>query len=352
MIGTVIIDGTNILTTYNVLLGKGSFRSVVGWPSLKAVSGNDWQEYDGFEPDLSNPCLDSRTLNLNFILHGDVTDIDEFYRFLGSVSPRVYNFTDIGRTLSLRLVSMPSIEYAKVFHVMQCQFAADTPLEGYAYVAPSSSLRTRNDYKIDGKPLSDYGVRVLKGTVQNIARRPDVKPLLIRNISNVPGATYDENPAINDPDNELGEEYASIGNTYHGISGTWKRSTVKGTTTYNERDIVLNCIMYADTVAEAWQNYDALLYDLSKVNPNASDPTLAGARALRIRAFEEDVNCYYKSQSVTDFSLFGTSIWIKFNITLALFGKIGDVEYFLGTESGDNYISTENNQKISVSVAP
>lgn len=352
MIGTVIIDGTNILTTYNVLLGKGSFRSVVGWPSLKAVSGNDWQEHDGFEPDLSNPCLDSRTLNLNFILHGDVTAIDAFYRFLGSVSPRVYNFTDIGRTLSLRLVSMPSIEYAKVFHVMQCQFAADTPLEGYTYVAPSSSLRTRNDYKIDGTPLSAYGVRVLKGTVQNIARRPDVKPLLIRNINSVPGATYDENPAFNDPNNELGEGYESIGNSYKGISGTWKRSTAKGTATYAGREITLNCILYANTISEAWQNYDALLYDLTKVNPNASDVTLAGARTLRIRTFAEDINCYYKSQSVTDFSLFGTSIWIKFSLTLALFGKIGDVEYFLGTESGDNYITTEDRDKISVLMNP
>lgn len=352
MIGTVIIDGINILTTYKVLLGKGSFKSVVGWPSLKPVSGNDWQEYDGFEPDLSNPCLDTRNLTLNFILHGDVTDIDAFYRFLGSVSPRTYNFTDIGRTLSLRLVSMPSIEYARDFHVMSCQFAADTPLEGYTYVAPSSDLRTRNDYKIDGTPLSDYGVRVLKGSVQNIARRPDVKPLLIRNISNAQGATYDENPVINDTNNELGNEYVTIGNTYNGITGTWKRSTIKGTTTYKERNIVLNCILYADTIAEAWQNYDALLYDLTKVNPNASDVTLAGARTLRIRTFEEDVNCYYKSQSVTDFSLSGTSIWIKFNLTLALFGKIGDVEYFLGTESGDNYITTEDRDKISVLMNP
>lgn len=348
MIGTVIIDGTNILTTYNVLLGKGSFKSIVGWPALKAVSGNDWQEYDGFEPDLSNPCLDSRSVTLNFILHGDVTDIDAFYRFLGSVSPRVYNFTDIGRTLSLRLVNMPSIEFAQAFHVMQCQFSADTPLEGYTYVAPSSELRTRSDYKIDGTPLSDYGVRVLKGTIQNIARRPDVKPLLIRNINSVPGATYDENPVINDPDDELGEGYETIGDSYKGMSGNWKRSTARGVTTYAGREITLNCILYADTVAEAWQNYDALLYDLSKKNPSASDVTLAGARTLRISAFEEDVHCYYKSQSVTDFSLFGTSIWIKFNLTLSLFGSLGKVEYFLVAEDGDTFIITEDSKKINV----
>lgn len=341
MIGTVIIDGTNILTTYNVLLGKGSFKSVVGWPALKAVSGNDWQEYDGFEPDLSNPCLDSRTVTLNFILHGDVTEIDAFYRFLGDVSPREYNFTDIGRTVSLRLVNMPSIGFAEVFHVMQCQFAADTPLEGYSYVAPSSGLSTKNDYKIDGTPLSDYGVRVLKGTIQNIARRPDVKPLLIRNVSTMQGATYDENPLINDPDDELGEGYETV-------EGTWKRSTERGVTTYGGRDITLNCILYADTVAEAWQNYDALLYDLTKKNVSASDATLAGARTLRMSAFEEDVRCYYKSQSVTDFSLFGTSIWIKFNLTLSLFGSLGKVEYFLVAEDGDTFIITEDSKKINV----
>lgn len=346
--GTVIVNGTNIYNEYGAFISKGGYNDLVQWPAMKAVSGNDWQEYDGFEPDLSNPCLDSRNVTLNFILNGDVTEIDAFYRFLGSVSPRTYNFTDIGRTVSLRLVNMPSIGFAEVFHVMQCQFAADTPLEGYSYVAPSSNLRTRNDYKIDGTPLSDYGVRVLKGTIQNIARRPDVKPLLIRNISTVPGATYDENLAINDPDDELGEGYESIGDSYKGTSGNWKRSTAHGVTTYAGREITLNCILYADTVAEAWQNYDALLYDLSKKNVGASDVTLAGARTLRMSAFEEDVRCYYKSQSVTDFSLFGTSIWIKFNLTLSLFGSLGKVEYFLVAEDGDTFIITEDSKKINV----
>ena len=322
MTNTVLINGTDIKTTYNTILAKGSYGSLVEWPALKAVSGNDWQEYDGFEPDLSNPVLNTRTLSLRFILHGTVADIDAFYRFLGDSPKQVYNFPDMGKTLTLRLISMPSLHYAQVFHIMECQFAADTPLEGYTYVAPSSSLPENRSILVDDVPLSDYGVRVLKGTINAVAIRPDVKPLLIRNISTVPGATYDENPLINDPDDELGNDYETVTTTYKGINGKWKRQTEEGVVTYKSQEITLKCQMSAP-VADFWKNYNALLYDLSKKDQTAT-ATQEGARTVYISLFDSQFKGWYRSQKVTDFTFDGTTVWVKFDITLTVFEDAGD----------------------------
>ena len=283
MTGVVTIDGTNIATTYGVIVGKGSYASVAAWPPLKAVDGNDWQEYDGFDPDLSNPRLDTRNVAINFILHGDTDDVSDFYAFLGASPVRSYTFTDIGRTMTLRLVSMPSFEYAVSFHKMSCLFAADTPLEGYTYVAPSSSLASSNDYYLDGVRLSNDGVRVLNGTMSNVVRKPDVKPLLLHNLSHLNGAIYD----------------------------------TEGNVTFKGRDLVLHCLIRENTIARVWRNYDALLYDLVKLNQNAENPTKYGSRTLITPS--GSMKCYYKSQSVTDFWTDGTAMWIKFDMTLGVF---------------------------------
>ena len=284
MTGVVTIDGTNITATYGVIVGKGSYASIAGWPALKAVDGNDWQEYDGFDPDLSNPRLDTRNVTINFILHGDTDDVADFYAFLGASPVGSYTFTDIGRTMTLRLVSMPSFEYAVSFHKMSCQFAADTPLEGYTYLAPSSTLASSTDYKLDGTNLTAYGVRVLKGTMSNVVRKPEVKTLLLRNLSHLNGAIYD----------------------------------TAGTVTFKGRDLTLHCLIRENTIAGVWRNYDALLYNLVKLDENASSPTRKGARTRTVPTGEA-LKCYYKSQSVTDFWIDGTAMWIKFDLTLSVF---------------------------------
>lgn len=283
--GTVIVNGTNIYTTYGAYVARGGYNDLVQWPALKSVSGNDWQEYDGFEPDLTNPVLNTRNLSIKFVMNGDIASITDFYGFLGSYPTMTYNFTDIGKTLSLRLVSMPSLNYATTFHNMTCQFAADKPLEGYSYVAPSSTLPEKRNVLIDDTPLSDYGIRVLKGTINGVACRPDVKPLLTRNISTVAGAMYDENPLINDPNDELGNGYETVTTSYAGITGKWKRQTAVGTVTYRSQEITLKCQMEAP-VSAFWQNYNALLYDLSKADQNASDVTLKGARVIYLSLFD------------------------------------------------------------------
>lgn len=302
--GTVTVDGTNIWSTYQTFVSRGGYNDLVQWPSLKQVSGNDWQEMDGYEPDLSDIHLDTRDLEIKFVCKGSVESMRAFYFFLLSKPKMSYSFSDIGRSLTLRVVSMPSLSHALAFNEISVRFAADSPLENYEYTAPSSSLPANNLYKIDGTAISDYGVRVLKGTVAGVSRGADVKPLLVRNISVMDGATYDENPTL----------YSN---------GEWSQTQSDTTVTVRARDITLKCQMEG-TASAVWRNYDALLYDLTKIDDNAEDSTLAGARTITIAPLNDSFKCFYKGQTVTDFTTDGTTVWIKFDLTLTLFSEDGE----------------------------
>ena len=346
MTNKLTIDGVNVLSTYNVTLEEGAYKTAIQWPEMKSVEGNDWQEIDGYEPDLSNPLLEPRDVVLKFRLHGSVADIDAFYAFLGGQPVRSYSFTELGRSMSLRLVSMPSVQYARTFHILQVQFSADTPLEGYTYQAPSSSLPEKREYVIDGRAITDYGIRVTEGTISSVIKGADVKPLLIRKSSVINGATYDENPILNDENDDFGEGYVDAAASYEGVSANWKQSTEKGTVTYKGRDITLKCLL-TDTIANGFRNYDALLYDLTKKDSGASDATLAGARTILIRALGKTFKCFYKNQSIDEFMCLNGKIWIKFNLTLTLFSEEGSQSFFLATEDG-GFVITEDGKLIPI----
>lgn len=340
------IDGADILATYNVTLEKGAYNELIQWPEMKSVEGNDWQEMDGYEPDLSNPVLESRDVTLKFILKGTVSEIDAFYAFLGGQPVRSFTFNEIGRTFSLRLVSMPSIQYARTFKLMQVLFAADNPLEGVSGTTPSSSMPAKNDYVIDGLSLSDYGICVLRGTISSVIKGAEVKPLLIRRSSVINGAKYDENPLLNDTDGSFSpQDYETIGGSYDGVSANWKRSKSKGTVTYKGRNITLKCLI-RDTTSSAFRNYYALLYNLTRT-ASSDDPTLAGARTIAIRALGKSFKCFYKNQSVEEFLCRNGNTWIKFNLTLTLFSEEGSNSFFLSTEDG-GFVITEDGKLIPV----
>lgn len=281
---SVIINGTDIARSYGIKLTRGSYANLIQWPSLKAVSGNDWQEHNGFEPDLSNPVLDAKAFSLRFILPTDNSSVESFYRFLGSTPAGIYNFPDIDYSTTLRLLSMPSLDYGREFHIIECQFSEDTPPSADSYLPPTSSLPNKGSVYIDGTPISQYGVRVLKGSIGSCHRQPDVKPLLSRNISTVPGIIYDND----------------------------------GDVTYKRRDIAIVC-QIEDTISAFWRNYNALLFDLVKKNENADNPTLKGARTISGNILPGTYKCWYNSQKMIDLSFDGSSIWVKFELVLTVF---------------------------------
>lgn len=296
--GSLLIDGIDAYTAYGAVVVKDGHNGLLRWPSLKDVETNDWHEYDGIEADLSHPVLAGRRFDVDFYIFGKTqrqARTEGIVAALRDGSYHEFNFAVLGRTVTLRAVSFGEPELCSDGLKITITFADDFPLYGYTYLAPSSTVAEKDDYLVDGVPFTDYGVRVIEGSLKSAMNMPDVKENLTRDISILPGVIYDD-PAV---ENEEGEE-----------------ETVDATVRLSYRDLVLRCYMIAPALSTFWRNYDALLYDL--IRPNA--------RVLHSSDAGKWLSCHYKDSDVEKVALEGGKIGLIFNITFVVLAELDEPE--------------------------
>lgn len=275
MKGRLFIDDLDAYDEYGIYVVEGGWNELVAFPPLKAVKYNDWQEEDGEQCDLSAPVLNTHEVTIKFAVRGNdaISAYETFLTALGTGIYHEFTCTSIGRSFSLRLVSHSSLDIANRLGFLSVKFADDFPLRDYTYVAPISTVIQASDYKLDGTNLSQYGVRVLKGSLSEVLKGSSVKPAMLRNIPSQGGAIYDADAPVK----------------------------LKG------RDVKLTCNLRASTLSEFWRNYNALLYDLTKPN----------TRSLYVAATGQSYPFYYKSGAVSDFHPRGFGkVWLDFTLTL------------------------------------
>ena len=290
MTGRLYIDGHDAYLQWGVYVVVGGWKEAIAYAPLKTVEFNDWQEEDGIEADLSDPKLNAKEISLNFAYSGLYSRFIEFVNLLADGAYHEFNCVHIRRQFTLRMTQMPNLDHAATLGFVSIKFSNDFPLKGYAYREPSSSVVRAEDYLIDGVPFTDYGCRILKGSLSEVIKSAAVKPNLLRNIATQPGAIYDG-----------------------------------AVVTFKSKDVKLNCLMRADTLDELWRNYDALLFDL--IRPDE--------RLLEVSELEQTFPCFYKSASVSEFYP-DDKIWLAFTITLTFthsFRLEGD-DYVLASEDG------------------
>lgn len=289
------IDGKDAYAEWRVFLTNGSYRDLIRFAPLKNVESNQWQEIDGAEFDLSAPVLDSRELSIGFASHGSSGNLGAFMELLSDRAYHDFEFRELERTYKLRLVSQPNLELCGHLGIFTLSFADDFPQQGYKYKAPDSDMVPVQGYEIDAVDFSEYGVWVLKGSLTEIKKSPAVKMNLLRDIISQKGAIYDGKEVI-----------------------------------FQTKEVKLSCLMRANSLTGFWQNYDALLFDLSKPNE----------RSLYVENTGYEYPCYYKSCSVSEFYTTG-KIWFKFDITMVFTSfRVEDDEYLLASEAGQ-WIMTE-----------
>lgn len=254
----------------------GGFDELIAFPPLKTPPANDWHEERGFDPDLSAPVLDTREVTLR-LLNTDTDDYEYTLRTLAETPVVEVRAPSIGRSWSLRFIAPTGGAHASTFGL---KFAEDTPMKGYTYQPPAAekecarilSTSRRDKFVITESPkrsFADYGARVLGDVVDEMEQRNEVKTGLLRKFSTKPGAFYDKGALFNE----------------------------KG----GDRSVQL--LMRADTLAELWRNYDALLFDL--IRP--------GARRYANAPF------YYSSCRVDEFIPDEPRPWLRFTLTLTFF---------------------------------
>jgi len=298
MTGTLYIDGVDILQRFGVFVHNGGYAGLAGYPPLKAVDSNNWLEEDGIEPDLSDPHLDTKTFNMTFG-GSNAPGSEIFIHFLAGRTYRLFEFRQLGITRRLRLVGQDSRRTLSGLEVFSLQFADDFPLDGYEYLEPLPLQSVSpQGYRIDGRELSEYGMRVLDGSDDDILKSPAVKANLLVNTGAHDGAVY------------FGDQVV-----------------------FQAKDIALRCQLRADTET-FWRNYNALLHDL--VQP--------GERTFHFGKRGEEFPCHYKSSAVDVCSLNGDDMWCEFTLTLTLTSfRVGEIEYLLAVEDG-RVIVTEDEQ--------
>lgn len=294
MTGRLYIDGKDAYKQWGVYVTKQGWNELIAFPPLKSVTTNSWQEEDGIEADLSAPELDTREVSIQFAYGGLYSRFLEFIAQIADTAYHDFECAHIGRNYRLRISQMPNLAAHKDIGKFTLKFADDFPLNGYRYKAPQSQVMRSEDYLIDGVAFTDYGCRILKGTLSEVMKTPVVKQNLLRNIATLPGATYD---------------------------GTF--------VTFKEKDVKLSCLMRAETLDELWRNYDALLFDL--IRPDE--------RMLEVAALEQTFPCFYKKATVSQF--YPTDkIWLRFDITVTFTHdfRLNTDDFVLATEDGENAI--------------
>ena len=272
--GRLYIGGGDVWDVCYVCTAFGGFNELIAFPPLKTPPANDWYEERGFDPDLSDPVLDTREVTLRL----SATDEEDYAYTLGKLYSVVeVRAPSIGRSWSLRFIAPTDSAHSSTFGL---KFADDTPMQGYTYQPPKAekerewilSTSRRDDFVITESPkraFVDYGARVLGDVVDEMERCNEVKTGLLRKFSTKPGAFYDKAAMFRE----------------------------KG----GDRQVRL--LMRADTLAELWRNYDALLFDL--IRP--------GARRYNDALF------YYSSCRIDHFIPDEPRPWLQFTLTLTFF---------------------------------
>lgn len=262
----------------------GGFDELIAFPPLKTPPANDWHEERGFDPDLSAPVLDTREVTLR-LSSTDTGDYANTLQLLAKTPVVEVRAPSIGRSWSLRFIAPTDSAHSSTFGL---KFADDTPMQGYTYQPPKAekecewilSTSRRDDFVITESPkrsFADYGARVLGDVVDEMERRNEVKTGLLRKFSTKPGAFYDKDAMFFE----------------------------KG----GDRQVQL--LMRADTLAELWRNYDALLFDL--IRP--------GARRYKEAPF------YYSSCRVDKFIPDEPRPWLQFTLTLTFYAGSSEHSY-------------------------
>lgn len=262
----------------------GGFDELIAFPPLKTPPANDWHEERGFDPDLSAPVLDTREVTLR-LSSTDTGDYANTLQLLAKTPVVEVRAPSIGRSWSLRFIAPTDSAHSSTFGL---KFADDTPMQGYTYQPPKAekecewilSTSRRDDFVITESPkrsFADYGARVLGDVVDEMERRNEVKTGLLRKFSTKPGVFYDKDAMFFE----------------------------KG----GDRQVQL--LMRADTLAELWRNYDALLFDL--IRP--------GARRYKEAPF------YYSSCRVDKFIPDEPRPWLQFTLTLTFYAGSSEHSY-------------------------
>lgn len=102
--GRLFIDGHDAYATFGVWITRGGYDGLLPFPELVEPDWNDWPDEDGIEPDLANPTLRPRELNITFVRSVDSRSAGDLVERLSEPGYHLFRVPSLGREWSLRLL--------------------------------------------------------------------------------------------------------------------------------------------------------------------------------------------------------------------------------------------------------
>lgn len=301
MNGRCYIDGIDIYSRYGILIDKGGHNDFLVFPSLVQPESNDWLEEDGVEVDLSEPKLDTKEISISFYASKSAEDVFDFIEFISSPGYHIFRIPFLGgREWKLRLNSHNSNKSYSHSATFTLKFFDDFPARKPEFAIPGTGkvILPLSLYEIDGIPLSEYGVVVLKGK-DEIFKSPVAKANMSNKIKTADGQIYDADLLV-----------------------------------FSSKDVTLNCSFVADNIDKFWECYDAFFNALIKPEE----------RTLYVDYTSEEYPCYYKKSSGFKILSLSEKVVVEFSLVLTFtVFRVSGTYYLLASEKGE-LITTEDGE--------
>lgn len=288
-IGKLYIDGFDAFVEYGVMVSRYGYKQLIQMPPFKKLDSNDWKDEDGEEVDLSDPQLDTRTLQLEFNIL-NLKYAEDLFVLLVDKCYHTFNFPELKKTYRLRLTTNGKLSSLIKLGSLTLSFADDFPEfpKGNYYNEGETEIRQMG-YELDDIDFSRFGIWVLKDTDSNIRKCANIKENLKVSTKNANGVLYDGFKAL-----------------------------------YKGKDVTLKLLINTTSIEKFWERYNALYAVL--LQPEC--------RTLFFEGTVEEYECYYKNNSVSKFDILKNGkVWCEFSVTLSFLKDKHNSDSILATEN-------------------
>lgn len=134
MEGRLTIDGNDAFALWGVYAVQGGWNELMAFPPLKAVTGNDWQEEDGIEADLSAPRLNTMECTVKFAYCKGADNVADLITLLAKGAYHDFSIKSLGRDCTLRMTQVTAMTAdGGASGTVSIKLADDFPLDGAEY---------------------------------------------------------------------------------------------------------------------------------------------------------------------------------------------------------------------------
>lgn len=309
MKGKLFIDGKDAFIAYGIFVAQYGFQQLIQFPAFKKVDTFEWADDDGIEVDLSDPKLDTRTLQITFGIT-NVRYAEDLFDELSIGAYHTFEFRELNRTYRLRMTSCGTFKSKYRLGTLTLTFADDFPVVPTDTSYPLGITDIRQiGYEIDGIDMSQFGAYILDGTDETIRKSANVRDNMRISTRDMNGAIYDNSHV-----------------------------------TFKAKDITLKCLINCTGIDEFWKRYNSLFAVLLD----------ADERRFYYAALGNEYTCYYKSMSVQKFDIRrGNRVWCEFSVVLTITDYHPVGQYMLLADENLNILElTDNGNPTFIRIRP